>query len=516
MIRTLILLGIFWIGYFTLDPPQIVQADSTNNRVMLVYDSENEVKDNKKNIDTLQRTLTSINLRVKTIEQSHYKSGALNQSYIGVITMINWRQVGLINQNFIHDRDRFNGIKLHIGENLTQKEIDQLGVKVKKVYQQQFLLNNDQEEQLLPFSQSITVIDSAVKQDNQIGTLMTQESNQKTYPFGYINGKNAYLPFFATDGLSLMTEVQLIAKLFGRLGKFQPLLTITNVTPYSNLRRLDELSKYLYKNDIPFAISTVSVSENTEMKAFSRFAAVLRNVENRGGIIFLQAPKVTSNADSTGEVLENNFLTYIVSLSRHQVFPVGISADGFWNQDKILRANALRFADHWLLLPNETPTYVKQDNDSQVAKQSFFAMKASSLNDVKKDDTTNFVIPTALTVSMPYTQKKLQQVENGIKNLSLTWFDPVNDNLQTEVKTETTILQYQHGNYLVNGENEEVQSSNNVLNKQFSDGKPVSLFSNYFKIQGNILAIFFVIITIILGVFIYFGQKIYWNRFRSK
>ena len=458
-----------------------------------------------------------MDIRVKTVEQSQYKKGMLNQKYLGVITMINWRQVGLINQAFIKDRDQYSGIKLHIGENLTSTEIGQLGVKVKKIYQQQLILHSGKEEELLPFSQSITVITSSVNEADQTGTLSTQEADQKSYPFGYINGKNAYLPFFASDGLSLMTQVRLIAKLFGRLGKFQPLLTITNVTPYSNLQRLDELSKFLYKNDIPFAISTVSVSQNTEMKAFSRFAAALRNVENRGGIIFLQAPEVTSNADSTGQVLSQNFMTYIVSLARHQVFPVGISANGFWNQDKILRANALTYADHWLMLPNPaTVTYVKQDNNSQIAQQSFFAMSAASLNEVKKDDTTSFVIPTALTMTMPYSQTKLQQMESSIKHLNLTWFDPIESNLQTKIKTDTTLLQYQHGSYLINGQKEEIQSSNYVLGKQFSDGKPQSLFSNYFKIQGNILLVFFVIVMIILITFIYFGQRIYWNRFKRK
>lgn len=492
-----------------------VGATSNNNRVLLVYDSQNDVKNDKKNIDALQRSLTSMGLQVKTIPQADYKKNTLNEKYLGVITMINWRQVGLINQDFINDRDKFSGIKLYIGENLTQTETNQLGIKVQKVYQQQFILKNDTNHELLPFSQSITVITQQAEGAEQVGTLSTQQSDQKSYPFGYINGKQGYLPFFTNKGLSLIVQTQMIAQLFNRVGKFRPLLTITNVTPYTNLQTLDELSKFCYRMEIPFAISTTSVSENTEMKAFDRFTAVLRNIENRGGIIFLQTPEVSSGVDTDGQLLNQKFLTYIVSLARQQVFPVGISSAGFWNQDKILRNNSLKYADHWLLMQDGTKvTYIDQDNNSQVAKQSFFAMPATSLNNVKKNNSTTFVIPTALTISMPYSQKELEHVENEIKNLHLSWYNPVEEGFSSEINTETTSLKYNHGDYLVNGKLEDIRNTNLNLNKQFSDGKSNSLFKNYFKVQGNILAVFFVIIMVILLIFIFIGQRVYWNRFK--
>lgn len=513
IVTVVLLLVVIMTGFYKTN--EVSAATVQNNRVMLVYDSQNDVKEDQKNIDTLQRSLTSMNLRVKTVEQSQYQKGMLTDKYLGVITMINWRQVGITNQEFLEDRTKFTGIKLHIGENLTQSEISQLGVKVQKIYQQQLILKNNGNKESLPFSNSITVITQPAKDSQQIGTLSTQQTGAKTYPFGYINGKNGYLPYFESEGLSLMTQVQLIGKLFGRLGRFKPLLTISQVTPYTNLKRLDELSLYCYKHEIPFAVSTTSVSDNTEMKAFDRFTATLRNVESRGGIIFLQTPEVSNGDDTDGNILEQTFLTYIVSLARHQVFPVGISSAGFWNQDKVLRSNSLKYADHWLLLPNgKKVTYVKRDNDSEITKQSFFAMPATSLNNVRKNSETNFVIPTALTIPMPYGKKALDQVEAEIENLNLSWYDPVNDNLQTSINTDTTSLQYQHGDYLANGKAEDIQVSNSAYQKQFSDGQPQSLFSNYFKIQGNILAIFFAIIMIILLIFIFIGQRIYWNRFK--
>jgi len=66
---TLILLLIITVIGF-LKPSKVSATTVENNRVMLVYDSQNDVKEDKKNIDTMQRSLTSMNLRVKTVEQS--------------------------------------------------------------------------------------------------------------------------------------------------------------------------------------------------------------------------------------------------------------------------------------------------------------------------------------------------------------------------------------------------------------------------------------------------------------
>lgn len=504
----LVMMGLFFIWGF--NEPTTVQA-AENNRVLLVYDSQNTSTSADKKIDTLQRILTSMNLRVKTVEQSDYKKGELNQNYQGVITMINWSKLGLINQQFISDRNKFSGIKLHIGQNLATSEIKALGGSSQKLYQQQFILKNNGREQSLPFSNSMTVLDK-VSGAEQFGTLATQQTDQKNYPFGIINGQSGYLPSFQTNGLSLMLEIQLVGKLFQRLGSYHPLLTFTDVTPYSDLRLIDKLSLYCYRREIPFAISTTSVSQNTDLQAFGRFTTTLRNVEGRGGIIFLKAPEISSANDS-GTLLNQQFSTFIVTLAQHQVFPVGVSANGFWNQDQVLRGNYLQYANHWLMLPNQgTTNFVKQDNKAQTAQESFFALPVSATS----NDEIEFSIPTALTIPLPNSNKQLAKVKRKLRRLKFDWYDPVDDDLTTKIKTPSSLLEYKHGNYYANGKQEEVQISNSLLNKQFKDGKPKAALTGYFKFQGHIFMAFFVIVTIVLAIFIYLGQKVYWNRMRRK
>ncbi len=488
-------------------------ADS--NKVMLVYDSKNTTNKYDVKVDALQRSLTSMNLQVKTLSQSDYKSGMLDDKYSGIITMINWRQVGLTNKSFIQDRSKFSGVKLHIGDELTNEEAEQFEAKSTRLYQQQLILKNKGASQVLPFSETIDVLTDLPSGSKQIGTLSTQQKGAKSYGYGVIVGNNGFLPYYDSKGLSLLTADEMIAKLFYRAGSYQPLLTITDVTPVSDLKILDSLSKFCYKNSIPFAVSTTTVSSNTEMKAFNKFTAVLRNIENRGGVIFIKSPEIGGPGINSANDLRQRLTSYVVSLAKGQVYPIGISSEGFWNQDRILRKNFLMDADHWILFPNKQIVYVDEDDDAQSVKKSFFAISASSLNSVKKTEETRFSIPTAVTIPLPHSTKELTDFKEQINKLNFAWFDPMEMTMSTSINTGTSTVSFKNGNYFVNGKQESIGTadSSSVFNETIKQ-KP--LLSNYFNIQGNVLTILFVIVAIVLIIFILIGRKIYWNRFNKR
>ncbi len=507
---SLILVFMALVSAFITIPIANVQA-TTQEKILLVYDSENNVNQSDKQIDSLQRLLASLNLSVKTVSQDDYTAG-LVKKYSGVITMINWPQVGMNNKNFIHDRDKFTGIKLHVGDNLTANEVAQLGGNNKRIYRQQFILKINRDEQLLPFSETITVLKNLSNSSKTVGVLSTQEENQKKYPYGVINGRNGYLPYFQSSGLSSLAACQLISQLFGRTERYQPMLTITNVTPYSNLKILDDLSLYCYQKEIPFAISASSVSDNTQMKSFTNYTTVLNRIENRGGVIFAQMPIVGAPPINSGPELNQIFSSYMVSLARENVYPIGISSFGYWNQDQVLRDNALKNANSLILLPNEKVVYVKQDNNALSTKMSFYGMPVSSLKKVKKSYDMSFSMPTALTVKLPDSMVGLHDLKQEVGHLQINWFDPIN--LDTMIKTGTSIMNYRHGDYYMNGQRENIQNTKNTNDIPIYATKKEALFSNFFHVQGNILTIFFVIVLLILIIFTLLGRKIYKNMFK--
>lgn len=365
---------------------------------------------------------------------------------------------------------------------------------------------------MLPFSETITVLKNLSNSSKTVGVLSTQEENQKKYPYGVINGRNGYLPYFQSSGLSSLAACQLISQLFGRTERYQPMLTITNVTPYSNLKILDDLSLYCYQKEIPFAISASSVSDNTQMKSFTNYTTVLNRIENRGGVIFAQMPIVGAPPINSRPELNQIFSSYMVSLARENVYPIGISSFGYWNQDQVLRDNALKNANSLILLPNEKVVYVKQDNNALSTKMSFYGMPVSSLKKVKKSYDMSFSMPTALTVKLPDSMVGLHDLKQEVGHLQINWFDPIN--LDTMIKTGTSIMNYRHGDYYMNGQRENIQNTKNTNDIPIYATKKEALFSNFFHVQGNILTIFFVIVLLILIIFTLLGRKIYKNMFK--
>lgn len=492
-------------------PMNHVQASV--QRVLLVYDAQNTSARGNQKIDILQRTLTALNLRVKTVAQTDYQAGMIKQGhYTGVITMVNWSAVGITNKTFIRDRDAYRGIKLHIGDGLTAKEASELGATKMVLYQQQMALKTAKTSKSLPFKQAITVLTHQSSDAVMYGRLVTPDGNVD-YAYGTVNHHDAYLPFFNTSGIGLATSQQLLAHLFTKQTTNRPLLTIRKVTPYSNLTRLVSLSRYLRQQHIPFAISAVSVTDNSELAAYRTYTKALREVELNGGVVFLQTPQVGGASASDGTLLDRLMTGELVDLANQAVFPVGISSEGYWNQDAVLRKNALQKSSSWLLLANKTPTYLKQDNDAVVAQRAF---AATPLKTVSAKMVSDFAVPTALTISLPTSKSQLRHVERTIVHAGFEWANLQTNGYRSTIRTGTTELVYHDGKYYLNGHQQRVTRK---VASPYKTPKPVAtqpLFKGFFKFQGQFLTVFFGVVLIALVVFIIIGRRIYWRRLRRK
>lgn len=302
-------------------------AHAANRRVLIVYDALNPIADGQKKLAGLQQIFTSVGVPTQTEKLSDYYEGQLTtQKYIGVVTLVNWPQGSLRNEAFTRDRQAFKGKRMHIGQGLSAAEARQLHATRRNVYHQQLVLSLGKQAQLLPFSEDITLLQTT-NSAKEYGTLRPQSQGIGHYPYGTVMGKTGYLPYFEPNGFSQVLAAQTITRLFGvRQRRLRPMLTITGVTPYSDLPRLTKMADKLNAAGIPFAISTTSVAENTSLAAFSRFSKALRIVENDQGIIFLQVPIVGAANQQSGALLEQNMVEELNQLGQRQVMPVGISA----------------------------------------------------------------------------------------------------------------------------------------------------------------------------------------------
>ena len=89
----------------------------------MVYDSLNERDERQEDVQTLSRLLMRMGQQVTVTSMDDYHSGMIAKNhYNAVIIMINWPGMKFDNLAFDHDRQAFNGKKLHIGPGLTADE----------------------------------------------------------------------------------------------------------------------------------------------------------------------------------------------------------------------------------------------------------------------------------------------------------------------------------------------------------------------------------------------------------
>ncbi|WP_203643055.1 hypothetical protein [Levilactobacillus andaensis] len=495
---------------------QSVQA--ATRRVLIVYDALNPKQQGQTKLVAVQRLLASAGMQTRTEQLTAYRAGQLtSRRYQGVVTLNNWSAGHLKNTAFIRDRDAFTGKQLHIGAGLDATEASRLRSKRVTVRHQQFLLKHQHNWQLLPFSENVTLLKPAKGVPN-FGTLTTQQTSLPDHPYGTVVGNRGYLPYLEPKGLSLLVAMQMIARLFGNQQSRAPLLTITGVTPYSDLNRVRQLAQRLSAAGIPFALSTTSVANNTSMQAFTRFTKTLRFVEQHQGVIFLQAPVVGAVNAQSGNSLEQLMVAELNQLGQRQVIPVGISAPAYWNQDQILRRYGLQRASDVLLLPNPTTTtFAKQDNLGGTTSTTWYGMTWRSLQTVRNGQIQQVrpALPTAVTVQLPTSTKQESALLRQLRQAKVTWYAPTKQ-MKTRLVSASATFGYRKGTYYLNGSPVKVRNrATGVPNYHFERKNFVAL-SGYFKVQGWILMTFFVITTIVLGVFLFLGRRIYRRMFMRK
>ena len=533
----------FWLTalltlFFYCKPAHAVDAGNNvpqppKQPVLLVYDSKNAAEHDENNIDSLQRLFVSLNLPIKTMSMAQYQPGTLkDQNYSAVVLMVNWPEAHLIKNSFVKDLENFHGKILHVGPSLTAVEKQQLQGNIQYLRHKQYFLYDKSNKyyQMLDFINSSEFVTKPAAGSQVIGQLTSQDyqdkMSHKFIPYGVIHNNIAFLPYFRSDGLSFLEASELIAQFFCRQTQsYRPLLVITGITPYSDLRRLVKVAEYLYSEGIPYAISATSVATNTNLKAYHYYTLALQHVENNGGEIFLQVPSIYApdTAKTAYTTLRNDMTQTLTALRDNYVYPIGISAPAYWNQDELYRSAALSLSNQILLTsdPDENPLpYAQEDNYGETYGRTYYAMTASSLNTIKEgndldsQDDLRFSTPTAVTVPLPTSSKSFLQFKRNIKTVNLQWANPDYGDFKSCVQAGNKQISFLHGNYLVDNNLMEVPLT---AAKIAADGKaqvPHGTLSGFFNVQGIILEVFIIIALIILVVLFVLGYRVYVGMFK--
>lgn len=503
------------VGWMVFAPqPVFASADA---KVLLVYDSKVVPEQKATRITQLQQLLLAAGMQVHTQSLASYQSGEL-KAYQGVVTMINWDDQHLQNAAFTRDRQHFTGVTLHVGGNLQPDELAALQAKATPLYRRQLIATwpNTAGAQLLPYTTPVWVLTQTPTSAVNIGTLQIQGSAQ-TYPYATMVAHHGYLPYFDGSGQSELVGAEVIARLFGAKSLQAPLFLLTDVTPYSNLKILTQVSDDLAAHNIAFAVSATSVARNTELAAFASYTKALRHVMAAGGVIFLQTPAVGNGLVGT-KTLQTDMTNTLTALAQRHVFPVGVSSPTYWRDDQLYRKQALAGADTTVLLPNpKFETFADEDDQATSPKLAFATVSATSLMTSRygarlSAAQINTRLPLAVWFLMPNSQTAFGDFKRHVQTFDQIWRDP--KTLTTTYQVGMLDLAYQSGVYLVNGRR--ATGSYHTPSALRLEKTPQSWMNKFFAGQSKVMWAFFAVTIAVMAVMLIIGRQVYLRMYKRR
>jgi hypothetical protein len=515
----LIISCLFMTGCFLF---KTVEAAEKEQRILLVYDSLNIAENKQNDLDALQRLLTSYGVTVQTIEEDDYLSGMLfEQEFTGVITMINWSDKGL-NQEFVKDRSSFTGKKLHIGSNVALDEQQLFSGKWQELSHRQFTLEDEKENysQILSYKDQTTVLkDTAGK---SMGQLRTQEIDHQVVPFAVLENGHGFLPFFDRKGAVFLKSAELIGAWLGIEQSYSPVLTIADLNPMKDMGVASTFQQALSKVNTPYIVSTTSVNQNNTTKPYNVFTDVLRSFESGAGVIFLEMPVVNNVNLNDDHALSQLLEQQISLLVDRNVFPVGFSTYGYWNQDAQYQADGLKISNTIILRENpsiEDQYYRAKTNNSERFGTAFYDFPYDYLAGITwnvngSKATYQFPMPVTLSFSFPDTEKEINTIINNISKSPLNFYVVGQKKIQFDIQTQTQHIQLLNRRRYLNGKL--VNSFNNVPNTTVSGAVFKGQFARFFNVTNVVLIVFVITTILILGVLFGFGRRNYRSKYIQK
>ncbi|MHC5216283.1 hypothetical protein ACYSNR_06425 [Enterococcus sp. LJL128] len=491
-------------------------------RVLLVYDSLNLANAGEKNVDSLQRLLTSLGVKVDTVQDNAYLENTLRDDvYTGVISFVNWSEKGLQSDYFRRDRKNFEGKKLHIGMGLDQTEQAGFAGSFRQLSHRQYtLVHNDEAfQQLLDYQDQSMVLET---EDGQLyGQLISQELEEKKYPFGVIQGKNAFLPMYDTKGAVFLQSAELIQQWLGKSSNYQPLLTFKGFSPLNDMEVANDFLSKINKMALYYTLSTTSINRNNDLLTYEIFTDILAKAQE-SAVIFLAVPAVNSADLNDGRVLQTIMTEQISLLVSHNIYPIGLSAPGYWNQDSQYRLDGLSFGKTVILEENpavDNMHYRAQDDRAPTYATSFYSLEESALDRVQwKEEQTYlsylFPMPVSLAFNFPKDETEEKSVLAKINELKFDFSQSLDSQYTFELNTQTQRIAYTDGRFTLNGQGV----------SQFADSEQVrplsnqyqGLFAGFFRRINTGLIIFIGSVLILLVILFVRGNRNYRSKYVSR
>nr|WP_278842483.1 hypothetical protein [Melissococcus plutonius] len=510
-------LNYLFFHWFFCTPCQAVEIHEGNpEKILLVYDSLNVANGKEKDIDALQRLLTSFGVEVQSMLVDEYRAKELlNGGYSGLITMINWPDKPLKNADFLADRKVFSKKKLHIGLNMTKEEKQTFTANFHALSHRQFMLKDNQHyyQQLLDFQDQSLVAEGGEGQ--QFGKLVTQELTTKEYDFGLIENQQGFLPMFSHKGAIFLQSAELIGNWLGKSTPKFPILSIEGFNPMKDMQLAQQFRKQLTKLSFPYILSSTNVNLNNTLHPYKVFTNVLAAFESAGNV-FLATPVVNDVKSVDNQLLTQEIEQQMSLLIERNIYPVGLTIPGYWNQDEYYQNSALSIANTIILTGSSTDEiiYQKKSNHSLTFQTAFFSLPYSDLAGIEwkkngKQSDYKFPMSTVLSFPFPDTKKQINQVIHQIKVAPIIFTRLSNNRL--ELQTLTQHIEFKNNRLYLNDKlvNQLDDIEEIKVKKMNTNGH----FVRFFSITNFVLIATIIITLLVLSILFLIGRRNYRSKF---
>lgn len=510
---------LFWLVSYFVHPTSVfadTKPEANEMRLLLVYDSLDTSGSGEEKISTLQRLLTSFNVVVTTISVEEYHENEM-ADFNGIITLINAPDLAIENLFFLKERDAFTGLKLHIGGNLPMKWQKQLGIELEQINGERgnLVSLSEKANEVMETELTVAVATKSTESAEEFGRI-DFENHKELKPYGILNSSTAYLPYLTPEGLSFILTSQLIQKWLNQNKTFYPMLVFTDVTPFSNIPLIKYLADQLYNAGIPFTLSATSVWQNVDLKAMKNYTDMLRYVASRNGGLLLKTPEVMGVSEEKHDLAVIMPKT-IDELVADNVFPVGLSAPAYWNQDAEYQKDGLSYSSTILLLPNPKNIQFRDKTmTAPVYDTTYFGLPISSLRAIEWGtiERHKFSSPTALTYKIPNTRKEWDSINKELNQLPFL-FRGINLRAH-KVVTGSNRIEVENAILTLNGERKYPETMAKAVTENHAKKvKDTGSLTSFFNLQDKIFIVIISVTLFVLSIFFVIGYGLYKGKYRK-
>lgn len=340
----------------------------------------------------------------------------------------------------------------------------------------------------------------------KIGKLTADDGTK--FPYAVRNNKLSYASFLVKDSLSEFALLEVLNDFYGAGKTGQPYVVIRDVNPFVDFGMVQKTADAFNEAGIPFIVSAGPVFENMNLKAAKNYAELLQYVETRGGSIVLNAPVVTFGESKKGE-LTDVMTTSVQFFAQNEIAPLGISAEAYWQTDKVYQKEGLAPFSSAILFPNQNIIYTDETKETNAFTSALFYLDGKRYEKwAQVANETPFNVDTALGFSLFKNEKELRETVSWLRQM------PIQDysNLPHTVQTEKDKITAQNGFLSVNGK--EITPADHFLNVKVKKNQPQEASLNeFFSVQSKVLTVIICVTLFIFVILFVIGYRAYRKKY---